>query len=164
MELRNTSPWNTCYVGVFLTFLVAISILFLSVWKIHLTRFFGKKAPCFNIIDVIKSWPVPAKQVGIPSGFITVTSIIQKNWEKNLVLLLVFKRKQVQGFSWGTGGPPGGKNFAHPPTDRGPRFLTSPNWVLSPKTSKISKILPHFTLNFDYFLAQNCIQKALFYA
>ena len=31
--------------------------------------------------------------------------------------------------------------------------------VLSPKTSKI---LPNFSLNFDYFLAQNCIRKLYF--
>ena len=43
-----------------------------------------------------------------------------------------------------------------PPTDRSPRFFDlslSPSWVLFPK---ISKIVPHFSLNFDYFLAQNC--------
>ena len=65
-------------------------------------------------------------------------------------------------FPGGTGGPPGSKNFACPPTDRRPHFLTRacyPNWVLS---LKISKILPHFSLNFNYFLAQNCIRKLYF--
>ena len=67
--------------------------------------------------------------------------------------------ENTQCFSW---GPPGGKNFAHPPTDRRPRILTRtcpPNWFLSPK---ISKMLPHFSLNFDYFLAQDCIRKVYF--
>ena len=44
----------------------------------------------------------------------------------------------------------------------GPRFLTRPfppNWVLSPNISKIS---PNFSLNFDYFLPQNCIRKPFF--
>ena len=48
-----------------------------------------------------------------------------------------------------------------PPICR-PGFLTRacpPNWVLSPK---IWKFLPHFSLNFDYFLAQNCIRKLYF--
>ena len=45
--------------------------------------------------------------------------------------------------------------------DSRPHFLTRacpPNWVLS---LKISKIVPHFALNFDYFLAQNYIRKLL---
>ena len=43
-----------------------------------------------------------------------------------------------------------------------PAFWPEPvpaNWVLSPKISKIS---PHFSLNFDYFLGQNCIRKLYF--
>ena len=60
------------------------------------------------------------------------------------------------------GSLPGGKNFSRPP-NRPPSLLfdqsLSPNWVLS---LKISKILPNFSLNFDYFLAQNCIRKLYF--
>ena len=69
-----------------------------------------------------------------------------------------------QGFFLGDWeGPPGGKNFAHPPQPTAvPAFLTracSLNWVLS---LKISKISTHFSLNFVYFLAQNCIRKLYF--
>ena len=66
-------------------------------------------------------------------------------------------------FPGGTGCPPSGdKNIAHPPNDRCPHFLiraSPPNSFLSPK---IPKILPHFALNFDYFLVQNCIRKLYF--
>ena len=52
------------------------------------------------------------------------------------------------------------KIFPVPPPTTVPAFcpepVRPPNWVLS---LKISKILPHFSLNFDYFLAQNCIRK-----
>ena len=58
------------------------------------------------------------------------------------------------------GGPPGSKNFACSlQMTAVPAFWSEPvppNWVLSPK------ILPHFSLNFDYFLAQNCIRKCSF--
>ena len=37
--------------------------------------------------------------------------------------------------------------------------LFPPNWVLSLKNSQT---LPHFSLNFGYFLAQNCIRKLYF--
>ena len=169
--MEHIKSWHTLahdLVRVFLPKItVMLALFWLSVPKIHLTCFFRKKAPCFTIIDVIKSWPVPAKQVGILSVFMTVTSIFWKHWEKNLVLM--FKRKQVQGFfptgDWGV--PPRQQKFCPSPQPTTvPTFwpeLVPPNWVLSTET-KISKILPHFTLNFDYFLAQNCFQKALFYA
>ena len=68
-------------------------------------------------------------------------------------------------FPGGLGGyPPGGKNFAHPSTKRRPCFLTRacpPNWVLSPK---ISKILPHFSLNFRLLSSSKLHQKALSYS
>ena len=66
------------------------------------------------------------------------------------------------GFFFFLGGPGPQQKFAHftPVTSFWPEPVT-PNWVLS---LKISNILPHFTLKFDYFLVQNCIQKALFYA
>ena len=47
-------------------------ILFLSVWTIHILCFFWK-APRFTKSNVIKSWPVPAKQVGMWSMFIILT-------------------------------------------------------------------------------------------
>ena len=52
-----------------------------------------KNAQCFKKIDVIKCWPIPAKQLGILSMFINVTSIIWKHREKNIMVL--FKRTQV---------------------------------------------------------------------
>ena len=71
----------------------------------------------------------------------------------------IFKLVYSGFFTGEWGFPQAAKNLPIPPTDRYPRFLTRacpPNWVLSPK---ISIILPHFSLNFDYFLAQNCIRK-----
>ena len=65
-------------------------------------------------------------------------------------------------FPGGVGVPPGSENFVSPPNrPSSPLFdqSLSPNWVLSPK---ISKILPNFSLNFDYFLAQNCTRKLYF--
>ena len=65
-------------------------------------------------------------------------------------------------FLGGLGRPPDVKILPVPPTDRCPHFLTTaspPNRVLSPK---ISNILPNFSLNFDYFLAQNCTRKWYF--
>ena len=64
-------------------------------------------------------------------------------------------------FPWGSGGVhPGGEHFARlPATDFRPCFRPEPippNWVLS---RKISNILLHFSLNFDYFLSQNYIRK-----
>ena len=60
------------------------------------------------------------------------------------------------------GVPRGDENFAHPPTDcHPPPILLEPvlPWVLCPK---MSKMLPHSSLNFGYFLAQNCIRKLYF--
>ena len=69
----------------------------------------------------------------------------------------------TQGFSWGTGGPPCGENFAHPPHNPPPSLffdqsLSPPNWVLSPK---ISEIFPHFSLNFNYFLTQTASESSI---
>ena len=66
-------------------------------------------------------------------------------------------------FPGGLGGfPQAGKILPIPQPIPVPAFWPEPvppNWVLSPK---ISKILPHFSLNFDYFSAQNCIRKLYF--
>ena len=63
-------------------------------------------------------------------------------------------------FPEGDKGPPGGKNFAHPPTQPCPHFLTRA--CLPPtqfRTQKFQKFYLIFLLIFDYFLAQNCIRK-----
>ena len=64
-------------------------------------------------------------------------------------------------FFWGVSQA--AKNFACPlnltPSPLFDQSLSPLNWVLSPK---ISKIPTNFSLNFDYFLAQNCIRKSYF--
>ena len=66
----------------------------------------------------------------------------------------------TQGFF---GGVPRWQKFCLSPQPTSiPTFRPEPvppTWVMSPK---ISKLLPHFSLNFDYFLAQNCIRKLYF--
>ena len=61
-------------------------------------------------------------------------------------------------FPRGTGGPPDSENFAHPPTDRRPRFLTR---ACLPQLSFVPKNVKNFTLFsiFYYLFAQNCIRK-----
>ena len=67
-------------------------------------------------------------------------------WRKGLESRQVF-------FSWEDGGPQVA-NIC--PSLLFDNSLFLPNWVLS---QKISKILPHFSLNFDYFLAQTWNRK-----
>ena len=55
------------------------------------------------------------------------------------------------------GGSPRWQNFC-PSPNRPP----SPLFLLPELVPQISKILPHFSLKFDYFWAQNCIRKLYF--
>ena len=75
----------------FLAFLVAYCSPQYEEYIYHVS---SKKAQCVIKIYVDKSWPVPAKQVGI--YVITVCDFnihYLKHWEENLVVL--FKRKQL---------------------------------------------------------------------
>ena len=66
-------------------------------------------------------------------------------------------------FSWEDWGSPRWQKWCLSPQPTAVPVLwpepVPPKWVLSPK---ISKILPHFPLNFDYFSAQNSIRKLYF--
>ena len=90
--------------------------------------------------------------------------VINISW--NCVKVFTHQHTSHQSFfPEGDKGPPGGKNFAHPPTQPCPHFLTRaclpPNSVSYPK---ISKILPHFSLNFWLLFSSKLHQKALSYA
>ena len=52
--------------------------------------------------------------------------------------------------------------FPPPPTDRHPCFLTRACPLQLSLVPKKFKSFTHFSLNFDYFLAQNCIRKLYF--
>ena len=65
-------------------------------------------------------------------------------------------------FSWGDCPPRRQKFCPSPPTDYRPRFLTR---ACLPQLSFVTKnfiFFPHFSLNFEYSLAQNCIRKLYF--
>ena len=88
-----------------------------------------------------------------------------KQSNQSVINKLSLKIQQLQilrVFPGGTGVPQGGKNFARTlqPTVI-PTF-----WPKSVPPSKFCPqkflILPHFSLNFDYFIAQNCIRKFYF--
>ena len=74
-----------------------------------------------------------------------------------------FYIQHTQGFFPGELGVPlGGENFARPP-NRPPSPLfdqTQLNFV--PENFKIL-LLAHFSFNFDYFFAQNCIIRKLYF-
>ena len=73
-------------------------------------------------------------------------------------------RLQTSGFfSWGTGGIPyAAKILPVPPPNSRPCFLTRACPLQPSLVPRNSKVLLIFFLNFDYFIAKNCIRKLYF--